>query len=208
MSNVGLGFATALQINDIAGALKYGKDNLDDTTYNEVLKCFKKLIKHTLLWILIAAIVGFIIFGAGVCFSRAYDKELLQSNGATRWQMGVRTSATTVLYTRGETHRYDVSKLGINLDDNFPNQRSLVLLLDDDNRLHSIVSNNEFEKYHYFFVIGGVFGAIAAIVIILGFYVYIRKHALYAIKWYAFLKWVNTHDESFFEIIKADRKNA
>lgn len=204
MSNKGLEFATALKIKGIVYALKYGKSHLDNATYKEVIESLKKLIKHSLLWILIAAVVGCIIAAVSYYIFRTNEKELLDANEATHWETGVRADAATVQYTRGESYRYDVTGLGINLDSDFPGQSSLILLLDDSNQLHAVFSKSRFDRMRYLFVMGIVFGGISAIAVIMGYYTYIRRNSLYAKKWYAFLNWVNTMDESFLTIIRAN----
>lgn len=204
MSNVGLEFATAVNWYEIAKALDYGKSNLDSETYKKVVGNFKKMIKHILLWVLIAMAVGGGIAAISKYVSDAKMNALLESNNATQWVTGVRADATTVQYTRGESYRYDVSALGINLDSDFPEQRSLILLLDDNNQLQNVISQKEFEKISNIFPIGLVLWMVVAAVILIGYAIYIRKRASYGRKWYAFMKWVNTGDESLLNMLKED----
>lgn len=146
MSNVGLEFATAVNWYEIGKALDYGKSNLDSETYKKVVDNFKKMIKHTLLWVLIAMAVGGSIAAISKYISDTKLDALLEAHNATQWVTGVRAVATTVQYTRGESYRYDVSALGINLDSDFPEQCSLILLLDDSNQLQAVISQKEYEK--------------------------------------------------------------
>ena len=174
MSNVGLEFATAVNWYEIAKALDYGKSNLDSETYKKVVGNFKKMIKHILLWVLIAMAVGGGIAAISKYVSDAKMNALLESNNATQWVTGVRADATTVQYTRGESYRYDVSALGINLDSDFPEQRSLILLLDDNNQLQNVISQKEFEKISNIFPIGLVLWMVVAAVILIGYAIYIN----------------------------------
>ena len=201
MGNVGLEFATAVNWYEIGKALDYGKSNLDSETYKKVVENFKKMIKHILLWVLIAMAVGGSIAVISKYISDAKLNALLETHNATQWVTGVRADATTVQYTRGESYRYDVSVLGIDLDLNFPEQRSLILLLDDNNQLQAVISQQEFEKINNIFAIGFVLWIVVAAVILVGYAIYIRKKAPYGIKWYAFMKWVNTGDEGFLNMI-------
>lgn len=204
MSNVGLEFATAVNWYEIGKALDYGKSNLDSETYKKVVENFKKLITHTLLWVLIAMVVGGSIAVISKQVSDAKLNALLEAHNATQWVTGVRADATTVQYTRGESYRYDVSTLGINLDSDFPEQRSLILLLDDNNQLQAVISQKEYEKISNIFPIGFVLWMVVAAAILIGYAIYIRKKAPYGRKWYAFMKWVNTGDESLLNILKED----
>ena len=204
MSNVGLEFATAVNWYEIAKALDYGKSNLDSETYKKVVDNFKKMVKHTLLWVLIAMAVGGCIAAISKQISDEKMNALLEAHNATQWVTGVRADATTVQYTRGESYRYDVSALGINLDSDFPEQRSLILLLDDNNQLQAVISQREFEKISNIFPIGVVLWMVVAAVILIGYAIYIRKKAPYGRKWYAFMKWVNTGDESLLNMLKED----
>lgn len=201
MSNVGLEFATAVNWYEIGKALDYGKSNLDSETYKKVVENFKKMIKHILLWVLIAMAVGGSVAAISKYVSDAKMNALLEANAATQWVTGVRADATTVQYTRGESYRYDVSTLGINLDSDFPEQRSLILLLDDNNQLQAVISPKEFEKINNIFATGLVLWMVVATAILVGYAIYIRKKAPYGRKWYAFMKWVNTGDEDFFNVI-------
>lgn len=201
MSNVGLEFAAAVNWYEIGKALEYGKSNLDSETYKKVVDNFKKMVKHTLLWVLIAVAVGGCIAAISKHVSDTKLNALLEAHNATQWVTGVRADATTVQYTRGESYRYDVSALGINLDSDFPEQRSLILLLDDNNRLQAVISPKEFEKINNIFATGLVLWMVVAAVILVGYAIYLRKKASYGRKWYAFMKWVNTGDENFFNII-------
>ena len=201
MRNAGLEFATAVNWYEIGKALDYGKSNLDSETYKKVVKNFKKMIIHTLLWIFIAMAVGGSIAAISKYVSDMKRSALLEAHNATQWVTGVRADATTVQYTRGESYRYDVSALGINLDSDFPEQRSLILLLDDSNQLQAVISQKEFEKISNIFPIGIVLWMVVAAVILIGYAIYIRKKAPYGRKWYAFMKWVNTGDEDFFNVI-------
>ena len=201
MSNVGLEFATAVNWYEIGKALDYGKSNLDSETYKKVVENFKKMIKHILLWVLIAMAVGGSVAAISKYVSDAKMNALLEANAATQWVTGVRADATTVQYTRGESYRYDVSTLGINLDSDSPEQRSLILLLDDNNQLQAVISPKEFEKINNIFATGLVLWMVVATAILVGYAIYIRKKAPYGRKWYAFMKWVNTGDEVFFNVI-------
>ena len=201
MSNVGLEFATAVNWYEIAKALDYGKSNLDSETYKKVVDNFKKMVKHTLLWVLIAMAVGGCIAAISKQISDEKMNALLEAHNATQWVTGVRADATTVQYTRGESYRYDVSALGINLDSDFPEQRSLILLLDDSNQLQAVISQKEFEKINNIFATGVVLWMVVAAAILVGYAIYLRKKAPYGRKWYAFMKWVNTGDEDFFNVI-------
>ena len=201
MSNVGLEFATAVNWYEIGKALDYGKSNLDSETYKKVVDNFKKMIKHTLLWVLIAMTVGGSIAAISKYISDTKLNALLEVHNATQWVTGVRADETTVQYTRGESYRYDVSTLGINLDSDFPGQRSLILLLDDSNQLQAVISQKEYEKISNIFPIGFILWIVTASAILIGYAIYIRKKAPYGRKWYAFMKWVNTGDEDFFNVI-------
>lgn len=201
MRNAGLEFATAVNWYEIGKALDYGKSNLDSETYKKVVKNFKKMIIHTLLWIFIAMAVGGSIAAISKYVSDMKRSALLEAHNATQWVTGVRADATTVQYTRGESYRYDVSALGINLDSDFPEQRSLILLLDDNNQLQAVISQKEYEKISNIFSIGLVLWMVAASVILIGYAIYVRKKAPYGRKWYAFMKWVNTGDDDFFRAI-------
>lgn len=159
------------------------------------------MIKHTLLWVLIAMAVGGSIAAISKYISDTKLNALLESHNATQWVTGVRADATTVQYTRGESYRYDVSALGINLDSDFPEQRSLILLLDDSNQLQAVISQKEYEKISNIFPIGFILWIVIASAILIGYAIYIRKKAPYGRKWYAFMKWVNTGDEDFFYVI-------
>ena len=55
--------------------------------------------------------------------------ELLTAYNATTFKGGVRTSPTTVMYTKGSSYQYDVSGLGLNLDTDFPHQRCINLII-------------------------------------------------------------------------------
>ena len=204
MSNVGLEFATAVNWYEIGKALDYGKSNLVSETYKKVVENFKKLITHTLLWVLIAMVVGGSIAVISKQVSDAKLNALLEAHNATQWVTGVRADVTTVQYTRGESYRYDVSVLGIDLDSDFSGQRSLILLLDDNNQLQNVISQKEFEKISNIFTIGLVLWMVIAVVILIGYAIYVRKKAPYGRKWYAFMKWVNTGDESLLNILKED----
>lgn len=201
MSNVGLEFATAVNWYEIGKALDYGKSNLDSGTYKKVVDNFKKMVTHTLLWVLIAMAVGGSIAVISKHVSDTKQNALLESHNATQWVTGVRADATTVQYTRGESYRYDVSALGINLDSDFSEQRSLILLLDDNNQLQAVISQKEFEKINNIFATGVVLWMVVAAAILVGYAIYLRKKAPYGRKWYAFMKWVNTGDENFFKVI-------
>ena len=201
MSNVGLEFATAVNWYEIAKALDYGKSNLDSETYKRVVENFKKMIKHILLWVLIAMAVGGSVAVISKYVSDAKMNALLEANAATQWVTGVRADAATVQYTRGESYRYDVAALGIDLDSDFPGQRSLILLLDDANQLQAVISQKEFEKINNIFAIGSVLWMVVAAAILIGYAIYVRKKASYGRKWYAFMKWVNTGDEGFLNMI-------
>lgn len=201
MSNVGLEFAAAVNWYEIGKALDYGKSNLDSETYKKVVNNFKKMITHSLLWIFIAMVVGGSIAAISKYVSDTKRSALLEAHNATQWVTGVRADATTVQYTRGESYRYDVSTLGINLDSDFPEQRSLILLLDDNNQLQAVISQKEYEKIGNIFAIGLVLWMVAASVILIGYAIYVRKKAPYGRKWFAFMKWVNTGDEDFFNVI-------
>ena len=201
MSNAGLEFAAAVNWYEIGKALDYGKNNLDSETYKKVVDNFKKMIKHILLWVLIAMAVGGCIAAISKHVSDTKLNALLEAHHATQWVTGVRADATTVQYTRGESYRYDVSTLGINLDSDFPEQRSLILLLDDSNQLQAVISQKEFEKINNIFATGLVRWMVVASVILIGYAIYVRKKAPYGRKWYAFMKWVNTGDEDFFNVI-------
>ena len=201
MGNTALEAATVINWYEIAKALDYGKSNLDGETYKKVVENFKTMIKHSLLWIFIALAIG---CGIGAISNHVSDVKMnsfLDENKATHWESGVRADATTVQYTRGESYRYDVTALGINLDSDFPGQRSLILLLDDSNQLQAVASQKEFDKISEIFPMGVVLGLIVAIVIMVGYVIYMRKNASYAKIWYAFLKWVNTGEEDLFRML-------
>jgi hypothetical protein len=196
MSNSGLEFSTAINMIEIAKALDYGKENLDEETYNKVVKAFKTLLIHTLIWILISIVVGFGIVIICKNVSDSMKQNLMDSYNATNWESGIKVNSTTVQYTRGQSYRFDASTVGVDLDKDFPNQRSLTLLLDDNNTLKGIISNDEFNKLTNIFAMGIVLAMVAAVVIMVGYAIYVRKHAPYAKIWYAFMHWVNTGDES------------
>lgn len=202
MSNVGLEFATAVNWYEIGKALDYGKSNLDSETYKKVVENFKKMVKHTLLWVLIAMTIGGCIAAISKYVSDAKQNALLEAHDATQWVTGVRADATTVQYTRGESYRYDVAALGIDLDLDFPGQRSLILLLDDNNQLQTVISQKEFEKINNIFAIGFVLWIVVAAVILVAYAIYVRKKAPYGRKWYAFMKWVNTGNENLLNVLR------
>ena len=204
MGNQGLEFAAAVNWSDIIHALNYGKRNLDSVTYKKVVKNFKTMIWHILLWIFIAFVIGGGLAAIGHYVSDAKQQSLLEANKATHWVSSVRVNATTVQYTRGEAYRFDVSTLGINLDSDFPKQRSLMLLLDDSNQLTAVVSTKEFNQITNISVIGMVAGFISAIAILIAYAIYLRKQSPYGKQWYAFMQWVNTGDEAFLNRIKAE----
>ncbi|MGN0341676.1 MAG: hypothetical protein ACI4DO_02685 [Roseburia sp.] len=201
MSNPGLEFSTAVNWYQIGQALDYGKAHLNQETFQKVEKAFKTMVIHILLWILIAVAVGGAIIVISKYVSDTEEKNLLDSYNATHWVSGVRVDSTTVQYTRGESYRFDVTALGVNLDTDFPNQRSFTLLLDDTNTLKGVISNDEFLKAKDIFAIGIVMGMVVAIVILVAYAILCRKCAPYAKVWYGFMRWVNTGDESFLQEI-------
>lgn len=196
MSNPGLEFSTAVEWYEILKALEYGKANLSKETFNKVEKAFKETTIHILIWLLIAIAVAFGIVITCKNISDSMQQDLLESYTATHWVSGVRVDSTTVQYTKGQSYRFDTSTVGVNLDTDFPDQRSLTLLLDDTNTLKGIVSDDEFNKLGDIFAMGIVSGMVVAIVILVGYIIYSRKYAPYAKIWYAFMRWVNTGDEN------------
>ena len=101
------------------------------------------MVGHILLWILISFICGTLIYLIGNAWGNKAVDDLLQSYNATEHIGGVRVNATTVQYTKGETYKFDTTEVDINLDEDFPGERSLTLLLDDNNNLKGIISNDE-----------------------------------------------------------------
>ena len=114
----------------------------------------------------------------------------------------LRTSPTTVMYTEGSSYQYDVSRLGLNLDTDFPHQRALTLLLDDQNQLKGVISNDESNKITDIFAFGLVFGMIEMAVIMIVYTFFVRKHTPYGKKWSAFMKWFETRDDTLLDIIR------
>lgn len=127
---------------------------------------------------------------------------MLTAYNATTFKGGVRTSPTTVMYTEGSSYQYDVSRLGLNLDTDFPHQRALTLLLDDQNQLKGVISNDESNKITDIFAFGLVFGMIEMAVIMIVYTFFVRKHTPYGKKWYAFMKWFETRDDTLLDIIR------
>ena len=106
------------------------------------------------------------------------------------------------MYTEGSSYQYDVSRLGLNLDTDFPHQRALTLLLDDQNQLKGVISNDESNKITDIFAFGLVFGMIEMAVIMIVYTFFVRKHTPYGKKWYAFMKWFETRDDTLLDIIR------
>ena len=202
MSNAGLDLYTTMNVMEVADALEYGQRNLDHATYAKVTKACKQLVLHSLLWIFIGIIVGFGIMVAGHQVMEMKSNELLNAYDATNWVPGVRIDSNTVQYTKGESYRYDVTELGIDLDRDFPNQRRMDLLLDDNNQLKGVVSDKDSKKITDIYAFGIVYGLVAMVVIIVGFILIVRKHTSYGRKWYAFLKWCSTRNDTLLDIIR------
>ena len=167
MSNAGLFLHTTINFDEVAAALDYGQRTLDHATYSKVTNAFKKMILHCLLWIFISIIIccGTVLLSHHI--QNLKTNELLTAYNATTFKGGVRTSPTTVMYTEGSSYQYDVSRLGLNLDTDFPHQRRLTLLLDDQNQLKGVISNDESNKITDIFAFGLVFGMIEIAVIII-----------------------------------------
>ena len=165
MSNAGLFLHTAINFDEVANALDYGHRTLDHATYEKVTNAFKKMVFHCLLWIFISIIIccGTVLLSHHI--QNLKTNELLTAYNATTFKGGVRTSPTTVMYTEGSSYQYDVAGLGLNLDTDFPHQRALTLLLDDQNQLKGVISNDESNKITDIFAFGLVFGMIEIAVI-------------------------------------------
>ena len=167
MSNAGLFLHTTINFDKVAAALDYGQRTLDYATYAKVTNAFKKMIFHCLLWIFISIIIccGTVLLSHHI--RNLKTNELLTAYNATTFKGGVRTSPTTVMYTEGSSYQYDVAGLGLNLDTDFPHQRALTLLLDDQNQLKGVISNDESNKITDIFAFGLVFGMIEIAVIMI-----------------------------------------
>ena len=192
MSNAGLFLHTSINFDEVANALDYGQRTLDHATYAKVTNAFKKMVFHCLLWIFISIII---------CCGTVLLSHHIQNLKTNEFKGGVRTSPTTVLYTEGSSYQYDVSKLGLDLDTDFPHQRAVTLLLDDQNQLKGVISNDEFNKITDIFAFGLVFGMIEIAVIMIVYAFFVRKHTSYGKKWYAFMKWFETRDDTLLNII-------
>jgi predicted PurR-regulated permease PerM len=201
MGNPGLEFSTAANWSKITEALNYGKTHLDKKRFDKVNRAYKKFIVHTLICIVISAIVGGGITIAGKVISDSNQQKLLASYGATNWKSGVRVNAATVQYTQGQTYTFDTSTVGVDLDTDFPGQRGLILLLNDENALKGIISKDAFNKLNDIFAYGVVFGLIIGIVILVVFYLYYRKHSPNAKIWYIFMRWADTGNPDFLNEI-------
>ena len=202
MSNAGLFLHTTINFDEVAAALDYGQRTLDHATYVKVTNAFKKMIFHCLLWIFISIIIccGTVLLSHHI--QNLKTNELLTAYNATIFKGGVRTGPTTVQYTEGSSYQYDVSRLGLNLDTDFPHQRALTLLLDDQNQLKGVISNDESNKITDIFAFGLVFGMIEIAVIMIVYAFFVRKHTSYSKKWYAFMKWFETRDDTLLDIIR------
>ena len=202
MSKAGLFLHTTINFDEVAAALDYGQRTLDHATYAKVTNAFKKMIFHCLLWIFISIIIccGTVLLSHHI--QNLKTNELLTAYNATTFKGGVRTSPTTVLYTEGGSYQYDVSGLGLNLDTDFPHQRALTLLLDDQNQLKGVISNDESNKITDIFAFGLVFGMIEIAVIMIVYAFFVRKHTSYGKKWYAFMKWFEIRDDTLLDIIR------
>ena len=194
MSNAGLFLHTAINFDEVANALGYGQRTLDHATYAKVTNAFKKMI-----FISIIICCGTVLLSHHI--QNLKTNELLTAYNATTFKGGVRTSPTTVMYTEGSSYQYDVSRLGLNLDTDFPHQRALTLLLDDQNQLKGVISNDESNKITDIFAFGLVFGMIEIAVIMIIYAFFVRKHTSYGKKWYAFMKWFETRDDTLLNII-------
>ena len=194
MSNAGLFLHTAINFDEVANALGYGQRTLDHATYAKVTNAFKKRI-----FISIIICCGTVLLSHHI--QNLKTNELLTAYNATTFKGGVRTSPTTVMYTEGSSYQYDVSRLGLNLDTDFPHQRALTLLLDDQNQLKGVISNDESNKITDIFAFGLVFGMIEIAVIMIIYAFFVRKHTSYGKKWYAFMKWFETRDDTLLNII-------
>lgn len=179
MSKAGLFLHTAINFDEVTAALDYGQRTLDHATYAKVTNAFKKMVFHCLLWIFISIIIccGTVLLSHHI--QNLKTNELLTAYNATTFKGGVRTSPTTVLYTEGSSYQYDVSKLGLNLDTDFPHQRALTLLLDEQNQLKGVISNDESNKITDIFAFGLVFGMIEIAVIMIVYAFFVRKHTSY-----------------------------
>ena len=160
------------------------------------------MIFHCLLWIFISIIIccGTVLLSHHI--QHLKTNELLTAYNATTFKGGVRTNPTTVMYTEGSSYQYDVAGLGLNLDTDFPHQRALTLLLDDQNQLKGVISNDESNKITDIFAFGLVFGMIEMAVIMIVYTFFVRKHTPYGKKWYAFMKWFETRDDTLLDIIR------
>ena len=196
MSKAGLFLHTTINFDEVAAALDYGQRTLDHATYAKVTNAFKKMkIGRSII-----ICCGTVLLSHHI--QNLKTNELLTAYNATTFKGGVRTSPTTVLYTEGSSYQYDISKLGLNLDTDFPHQRALTLLLDEQNQLKGVISNDESNKITDIFAFGLVFGMIEMAVIMIVYTFFVRKHTSYGKKWYAFMKWFETRDDTLLDIIR------
>lgn len=65
-----------------------------------------------------------------------------------------------------------------------------------------MISNDEFNKITDIFAFGLVFGMIEIAVIMIVYAFFVRKHTSYGKKWYAFMKWFKTRDDTLLDIIR------
>ena len=68
--------------------------------------------------------------------------------------------------------------------------------------LHTTINFDESNKITDIFAFGLVFGMIEIAVSMIVYTFFVRKHTSYGKKWYAFIKWFETRDDTLLDIIR------